>query len=40
MSGFKWGSNAAIVSGELTESGEPMLGGGPQMGYLDRKSVV
>ena len=34
MSGFKWGSNAAIVSGELTESGEPMLGGGPQMGYF------
>lgn len=34
LSGFKWGSNAAIVSGELTESGEPMLGGGPQMGYF------
>jgi penicillin amidase len=34
MSGFKWGSNAAIVSGELTESGEPVLGGGPQMGYF------
>ncbi|PSQ36837.1 hypothetical protein BRD11_00890 [Halobacteriales archaeon SW_12_69_24] len=34
MAGFKWGSNAAIVSGELTESGEPMLGGGPQMGYF------
>jgi penicillin amidase len=34
MAGFKWGSNAAVVSGDLTESGEPMLGGGPQMGYF------
>jgi penicillin amidase len=34
MAGFKWGSNAAIVSGELSESGEPLLGGGPQMGYF------
>ena len=34
MAGFKWGSNAAIVSGELTDSGEPLLGGGPQMGYF------
>jgi len=34
MAGFKWGSNAAVVAGELTESGEPMLGGGPQMGYF------
>lgn len=34
MEGFKWGSNAVIVSGELSESGEPLLGGGPQMGYF------
>lgn len=33
MEGFKWGSNALIVSGEHTETGKPMLGGGPQMGY-------
>jgi len=30
--GFKWGSNALAVSGELTESGNAILGGGPQMG--------
>ena len=34
MEGFKWGSNAVIVSGELSESGEPLLGGGPQMGFF------
>lgn len=34
MDGFKWGSNALIVSGEHTETGTPMLGGGPQMGYF------
>lgn len=34
MEGFKWGSNALIVSGEHTETGAPMLGGGPQMGYF------
>lgn len=34
MKGFKWGSNALIVSGEHTETGAPMLGGGPQMGYF------
>ncbi len=34
MEGFKWGSNALIVSGEHTETGSPMLGGGPQMGYF------
>lgn len=34
MDGFKWGSNAIIVSGELSESGEPLLGGGPQMGFF------
>jgi len=33
-SGFEWGSNAAIVSSELSESGQPLLGGGPQMGYF------
>lgn len=31
---FKWGSNALVVSGDLTESGRPMLGGGAQMGYF------
>ncbi|RRJ32179.1 penicillin acylase family protein [Halocatena pleomorpha] len=34
MEGFKWGSNALIVSGEHAETGQPMLGGGPQMGYF------
>jgi penicillin amidase len=34
MAGFKWGSNALVVSGELSASGEPLLGGGPQMGYF------
>jgi penicillin amidase len=34
MEGFKWGSNAVIVSGEMSESGEPLLGGGPQMGFF------
>jgi penicillin amidase len=34
MEGFKFGSNALIVSGEHTETGKPMLGGGPQMGYF------
>lgn len=34
MEGFKWGSNALVVSGEHTETGQPMLGGGPQMGYF------
>jgi penicillin amidase len=34
MSGFKFGSNALIVDGEHTETGTPMLGGGPQMGYF------
>ncbi len=34
MEGFKFGSNALIVGGEHTETGAPMLGGGPQMGYF------
>jgi hypothetical protein len=34
MSGFKWGSNAFVIDGDLTESGTPMLGGGPQMGMF------
>ncbi len=34
MEGFKFGSNALIVDGEHTETGKPMLGGGPQMGYF------
>jgi acyl-homoserine lactone acylase PvdQ len=34
MEGFKFGSNAVIVGGEHTESGRPLLGGGPQMGLL------
>lgn len=34
LEGFKWGSNALVVDGDLTETGEPMLGGGPQMGYF------
>jgi penicillin amidase len=34
MSGFKWGSNAFVIDGDLTETGTPMLGGGPQMGMF------
>jgi acyl-homoserine lactone acylase PvdQ len=34
MEGFKFGSNALIVGGEHTQTGKPMLGGGPQMGYF------
>jgi penicillin amidase len=34
VEGFKWGSNALVVGGELTETGRPMLGGGPQAGML------
>lgn len=34
MEGFKWGSNALVASGEITETGRPMLGGGPQMGFF------
>jgi len=32
--GAKFGSNAVVVGGEHTESGRPMLGGGPQTGLL------
>ncbi len=34
LSGFRWGSNALAVDGEHTETGAPMLFGGPQMGYF------
>ncbi|MHB1261654.1 MAG: penicillin acylase family protein [Thermoplasmatota archaeon] len=30
---FKWGSNALLIGGEHTETGLPMMFGGPQMGY-------
>lgn len=32
--GFKWGSNALIVGGEKTTTGQPIMFGGPQMGYF------
>lgn len=34
LSGFKWGSNALVVAGEHTETGDSMMFGGPQMGYF------
>ena len=34
LTGLKWGSNALAVGGDLTETGRPMLFGGPQMGYF------
>ncbi|WP_255195930.1 penicillin acylase family protein [Halorarius litoreus] len=34
MEGFKWGSNALVVDGDHTDTGKPMLSGGPQMGYF------
>lgn len=33
MAGFKWGSNAMLLSGEHTTTGQPIMFGGPQMGY-------
>lgn len=33
MEGFKWGSNALLVGGEHTATGQPIMFGGPQMGY-------
>jgi penicillin amidase len=33
MESFKWGSNALVVDGDHTDTGKPMLSGGPQMGY-------
>jgi penicillin amidase len=30
---FKWGSNALLVGGEHTSTGQAMMFGGPQMGY-------
>jgi penicillin amidase len=30
---FKWGSNALLIGGEHTSTGQPMMFGGPQMGY-------
>jgi acyl-homoserine lactone acylase PvdQ len=32
--GLQFGSNAIIVGGEHTDTGKPMLGGGPQMGLF------
>jgi penicillin amidase len=34
FAGTGFGSNAVVVGGEHTETGDPMLGGGPQMGLL------
>lgn len=34
LSGSHWGSNALVVNGTLTETGEPMMLGGPQTGYF------
>lgn len=34
LSGYQWGSNALVVDGDLTETGQPMLFGGPQTGYF------
>ena len=34
FAGAGFGSNALIIDGEHTETGDPMLGGGPQMGLL------
>jgi penicillin amidase len=39
LSGFKWGSNALVVSGQHTETGDSMMFGGPQMGYF-KPSVI
>ncbi len=33
MQGFKWGSNALVVDGSLTDTGKPIMWGAPQMGY-------
>lgn len=33
LAGFKWGSNALLVGGEHTTTGQPIMFGGPQMGY-------
>ncbi|MFD1512590.1 penicillin acylase family protein [Halomarina rubra] len=34
LAGFEWGSNALVVAGEQTETGSPLMFGGPQMGYF------
>ncbi len=34
LNGFKWGSNAMVIDGDLTDTGEPMMWGAPQMGYF------
>ncbi len=34
LDGFRFGSNAIIVGSELTASGRPLLGAGPQMGLF------
>lgn len=33
LRGFKWGSNAMVIDGDLTDTGQPMMWGAPQMGY-------
>lgn len=33
LDGFKWGSNALLIAGKHTATGQPMMFGGPQMGY-------
>ncbi|MFA5943867.1 MAG: penicillin acylase family protein, partial [Candidatus Thermoplasmatota archaeon] len=33
LEGFKWGSNALLIGAEHTATGQPMMFGGPQMGY-------
>lgn len=34
LPGFEWGSNALLVNGSKTSTGEPVMFGGPQTGYL------
>lgn len=34
LPGFQWGSNALLVDGSKTTTGEPIMFGGPQTGYL------
>lgn len=33
LDGFKWGSNALVVDGAITDTGQPIMWGAPQMGY-------
>jgi penicillin amidase len=39
MEGFKWGSNALVVDGEHTETGQPMMFGGPQLGHFKPPAI-